>query len=186
MRPGATARFDELYRRRFQAVLAYVNRRESSAADAAEIVSDVFTVAWRRLEAVPEEPADLLWLYGTARRVLSEHRRRGWRRARLDARISSEAAPTDELDEDPLRDRVRSLIKKLRPADREVLRLVFWEDLTHEEAAQVLGCSVNAVAVRVHRARGRLAEQLATSSPEDPPDENALRPSPGSWRTSTS
>ena len=182
--PGA--RFDALYRTHLQAVLAYVSRRETSAADAAEIVADVFTVAWRRLDAVPEEPADLLWLYGAARRVLSEHRRRRWRRARLDARIVAEAVPRGGRDEDPLRDRVRALITRLRPADREVLRLVFWEGLSHEEAAQVLGCSVNAVAVRVHRARARLAEQLALSSPDEPPDETALRPSPDSWRTSTS
>jgi RNA polymerase sigma-70 factor (ECF subfamily) len=49
---------------------------------------------------------------------------------------------------------------------------VHWEQLSHAEAAQVMGCSANAVAIRVHRARGRLREalvELAEPQPA-PPD----------------
>jgi RNA polymerase sigma-70 factor (ECF subfamily) len=70
------ARFDGLYRAHFRAVLAYVARRERSSADAADLTAEVFAVAWRRIEAVPEPPDDILWLYGTARRVVSDHARR--------------------------------------------------------------------------------------------------------------
>jgi len=44
----------------------------------------------------------------------------------------------------------------LDEADRELIQLIAWERLTHEQASEVLGCSVNAVAIRLHRARGRL------------------------------
>jgi RNA polymerase sigma-70 factor, ECF subfamily len=35
-----------------------------------------------------------------------------------------------------------------------------WEGLTHAETAHVLGCSTNAVAIRLHKARKRLQEEL--------------------------
>jgi RNA polymerase sigma-70 factor (ECF subfamily) len=35
-----------------------------------------------------------------------------------------------------------------------------WEGLTHAEAAQALGCSTNAVAVRLHKARKRVQAEL--------------------------
>ena len=47
-------------------------------------------------------------------------------------------------------------LPKLSETDRDVLTLTAWEGLSHAEAAQVLGCSATAVAVRLHRARGRL------------------------------
>ena len=49
-----------------------------------------------------------------------------------------------------------------------MLQLVLWEQLSHAEAAQVLGCSANAVAIRVHRAKARLRGLLATG-----PDQHA-------------
>jgi RNA polymerase sigma-70 factor (ECF subfamily) len=145
----------------------------------------VFAIAWRRIDVVPDPPEDLLWLYGTARRVVSNHLRRRWRRARIDVRRIAESAHFHDGDEDPLRDRLRSLIESLRPADREVLRLVLWEELTHEQVATVLGCSVNAVAVRVHRAKQRLSEQLALAPPGDSSAHQVVPP-PQNWRTNPS
>jgi RNA polymerase sigma-70 factor (ECF subfamily) len=63
---------------------------------------------------------------------------------------------------------VRDAIERLRPVDREVLELVMWEGLTHAEAAQVLGCSTNAVAVRLHKARKRLQAELGRGEASAP------------------
>jgi RNA polymerase sigma-70 factor (ECF subfamily) len=47
------------------------------------------------------------------------------------------------------------------PADqRELLALVAWEELHSRQIATVLGCSTNAVRIRLHRARRRLAVEL--------------------------
>lgn len=42
--------------------------------------------------------------------------------------------------------------------------LVAWDDLTPAQAATVLGCSPGAARLRLHRARGRLAAELAKRS----------------------
>ena len=59
-------------------------------------------------------------------------------------------------------------IDRLLPGDREALRLVEWDGLSHAQAAQVLGCSANAVAARLHRARARLRTDLAAGPRSSP------------------
>ena len=54
---------------------------------------------------------------------------------------------------------------RLRPADREVLALIAWEELSVAEAARVLGYSAPQFSVRLFRARRRL-ERLLANTPE--------------------
>jgi RNA polymerase sigma-70 factor (ECF subfamily) len=137
---------------------------------------------------VPAAPGDRLWLYGVARRCVLRHHRTNWRRSRLQARVlgavSEQPPPLSSRSIDPLTGHVRDAIARLRPLDREVLRLVMWEELSHAEAAEVLGCSVNAVALRLRRARGRLRDELAsdTASDEATPSPSNLAPSVGRRR----
>src|SRR5207248_9291870 len=60
---------------------------------------------------------------------------------------------------------VVAALKQVRRDDQEVLRLAAWEGLTNAELAVALGCSENAATIRLHRARKRLAEQLAKEEP---------------------
>ena len=154
-------RFACLYREHYRSVWAYAVRRIERHADAADVVADVFTVAWRRLTEVPDPPADLLWLYGVARRVVAGKRRSAGRLRDLIARLQGAAVPAPASTGDELTDRLLDAVARLRPVEREAIALVHWEQLSHGEAAQVLGCSANAVAIRVHRARSRLRQSLA-------------------------
>ena len=62
-------------------------------------------------------------------------------------------------------DAVRELVgaAALRPADREVLRLSIWEELTNAEIATVLEIEPHAVTMRLARARKRMARSLGIS-----------------------
>ena len=155
------ARLRALFERHHARLLAYALRRTASRADADDVVAATFAVAWRRLADVPTGDPELPWLYAVARRVLANQRRGAQRFVRLAQRWRAEpvthAAAQPDLDD---RDRVRRALTRLRPADQEVLRLHVWEELDHGAIAQVLGCSVNAVAIRAHRARKRLRVEL--------------------------
>ena len=78
-------------------------------------------------------------------------------------------APLMRSSQDPeltvqLADATRAVVtasRRLPDADREVLRLAAWEGLSHAQIAISLGCSENAAALRLHRARQRLREELA-------------------------
>jgi RNA polymerase sigma factor (sigma-70 family) len=171
-RNPAERRFDHLYQSHFRSVYAYALRRTPSLQDVPDLVSDVFTTAWRRIDRVPEPPQDLLWLYGVARRVLSQHRRARRRRQRLGIRLEASAittVPSDSESGGPFDLRLIKLIESLRPKDRELVRLIAWEQLSHAQVANVLGCSVNAVAIRWHRSikflRNQLGDGVAELSP---------------------
>jgi RNA polymerase sigma-70 factor (ECF subfamily) len=164
-------RFDALYARHYAAIFAYVRRRLwASGIDEDDVVADVFAVVWRRLDDLPPVPEDLLWLYGVARRCVLRARRTERRRTRLGARLAAQAELRSRAGsgEQPDAEAVRAAIASLRARDREVLMLVMWEQLSHRDAAQVLGCSPNAVATRLHRAKERLRAQLRLSELSSP------------------
>ena len=150
------ARFEALFEAHYGAVLAYARRRASSDVGA-DVAAATFEVAWRRLDEVPDEA--LPWLYGVARRVLANTRRADVRRQRLWNRLrAGSAEPADLAVDVP---GARAALARLRPQDREVLMLVVWEGLSPEAAARALGISVATFAVRLHRARHRLEEEMA-------------------------
>jgi RNA polymerase sigma-70 factor, ECF subfamily len=57
---------------------------------------------------------------------------------------------------------VLEALAALSEAEREVLMLAAWEELSSSEAARVLGCSATAYRIRLHRARKRLRERLGS------------------------
>jgi RNA polymerase sigma factor (sigma-70 family) len=165
---GARGRDEEEFRRLYEScyrhICAYARRRVDEA-DADDAVAETFLVAWRRLEAIPQGDLALAWLYGVARRVLSQQHRGGRRRDRLIARlggfrqdVSNGTVDLDRVDEQHL---VRSALVTLRESDQEILRLSEWEELSAAQMAVALGCSTNAVAIRLHRAHRRLGTVLA-------------------------
>jgi RNA polymerase sigma-70 factor (ECF subfamily) len=95
-------RFSYLYREHYRSVWAYAVRRIESRADAADVVADVFATAWRRLPDVPDSPADLLWLYGVARRVVAGKRRSAARMRNLIARMQATVVPAATVTGDQL------------------------------------------------------------------------------------
>jgi len=156
-------RFRELYVRHYSTLLAYALRRLADPADAHDLVADTFLVLWRRLEDAPVSDDEIpLWLYGVARRVLTNRHRTRERHARLTQRIAQSPAEGATLEEvTSSRSDARRLLKALltlSEQDRELLLLATWEHLTTDELATVIGCSENAAAIRLHRARKRLTE----------------------------
>jgi RNA polymerase sigma-70 factor (ECF subfamily) len=154
-------RFEAAYTAHHGPVFGYVLRRTSNADDAADVIAETFLTAWRRLEDMPPEPQARLWLYGVARRVLANHHRGERRRWALADRLRTDLAvyrPPEYTGELAL---IAAAFRGLPAADRELLALTAWEGLDHGQIAVVLGCSRNAVRIRLHRARKRFAAELA-------------------------
>lgn len=173
---GGEAEFRALYNRYYDAIHSYFVRR-TTRSSAQDLTSEVFLVAWRRIEVVPRGEETLLWLYGVAANVAAHERRSRARGARLDAKLRS--VPTtgpEEPEPQVVRqaeyDRVLAAATRLRPADQEILRLAAWEELPHDQISRLLGCSVAAVDQRLHRAKKRLAKEFSrTHAPGHPQTE---------------
>jgi RNA polymerase sigma-70 factor, ECF subfamily len=157
--PSATPRFEHLYSAAREPLARYLARR--AAPDAVEdLFAEVMTTAWRRLDDIPAD-AEVPWLYGTARRVLANHRRANGRLSRLMERLSL-VAPSGDLGPLPAGADLdlASAMAGLAPDDAEVLRLWAWEDLAPREIAVVMGITPNAASIRLHRAKARLRTRL--------------------------
>jgi RNA polymerase sigma-70 factor (ECF subfamily) len=166
MNATARARVESLFREHAAAVRAYARRRIDPTA-AEDVVSEVFVVAFRRADEVPVDA--LPWLLACARRLVANHRRASARRAALLDRVRT-LRPSVEAEPLQSTGRVTSGLAQLSESDREVLMLIAWEGLDPDRAARVLGCSRSAFAMRLHRARKRLAAALEQSSPAATPD----------------
>lgn len=157
------ARLEALFAAHGRSVYAYARRR-ASAADADEVVSETFLVAWRRLDDVPDEPRP--WLLGVARRCLANVTRGEGRQSAVQLRLAATASatttsdPTSMTDDATVASATRALAR-LRPSEREALTLIAWDGLTPDEAAVALGCTRAAIYLRLHRARRRLSAELA-------------------------
>jgi RNA polymerase sigma factor (sigma-70 family) len=148
-------RLEVLYREHADEVFGFVRRRAGASA-AEDVLMEVFVVACRRLDDVPERP--LPWLLGCARKILANQRRTEMRAEALTLRLKETAADRG-LDERAA-DVLGTALSALGSADQEILLLSSWEGLGPAELASVLGCSRGAATVRLHRARQRLRAAL--------------------------
>ncbi len=147
-------------------VFDYAHHRGCSAAEAEDLVSEVFMVLVRRFEDSPLDPDEVLpWLFAVARKVLANQLRGSRRRDALVERSGEVALLASDGAWDGSTPAVRAMIMRealarLREKDREALLLVVWEGFQYDEAAVILGCSPGAVAQRISRAREALLEEI--------------------------
>jgi RNA polymerase sigma-70 factor (ECF subfamily) len=166
------ARFERLAAEVLDPLERYLRRR-ATPEDAVEVLNDTLLILWRRLDDVPPEAA-LPWCYAVARRCLANQRRGAGRRLALleRARGLFDRSATDHgmtgssTDTEPL----ERALARLPAAELEVIRLWAWERLEPREIATVLGVSANAVSIRLHRARKRLAASLGAERTTGHPD----------------
>lgn len=163
----AEVRFRRLYEEHGRDLMAYALRRAQDPEDAADVVAETFLVTWRRGPEVPHGAAARLWMFGVARRILSNQQRGERRRAKLAERLRGDLAA--EFEKGPEEEsgslRVHAALERLEPDDRELLTLIAWEDLTPAQAARVLGISAVAARSRLLRARRRFRAELAAAEP---------------------
>jgi RNA polymerase sigma-70 factor (ECF subfamily) len=148
-------RFEALYASTREPILAYLLRRVEEPEDAADLLTDVYLVAWRRIDEVPRGDGARMWLYGVARRALANHRRGVRRRTALAAALRSVVPVPPDEDAG-----LAAALAALGDTDRELIMLTAWDGLSSAEIAELLGIRAATVRVRLHRARRRLEELL--------------------------
>lgn len=135
-------------------------RRRVDDAEVEDVVAETFAVVWRRLDQVPATA--LPWIYAVARNVIGTRLRSQGRTEALRAKVAGEPAEQASAAEVEAVERVHLVQawSQLTEAEREVIALVAWEGLSSTEAATVMQCLPSTFAVRLLRARRRLAHLL--------------------------
>ncbi len=166
MRPQPDdARFKDMYTTHRDAIWSYVVRRVMRD-DVDDAVSEVFTVAWRKMSQSPDTDMQLPWLYGIGKNVVRNTNRSSNRRQRLWKKVSvipaSDSPGSDVHVVRNLEDtELLTAVSKLRPIDQELLRLRTWEELSIKDIAVVVGMSPKSVESRLVRIRKNLARMLS-------------------------
>jgi RNA polymerase sigma-70 factor (ECF subfamily) len=160
-------RLEVLIRANASDLLAYLERRIDPRADAADVLSETFMVAWKKAGKAPaDEVGGRMWLFAIARNMLLNAHRSTRRRLAVGIRLRQELeqplADTDDLDALALREAVR----QLPVGHRELIELVHWEGFSVVEAARITGVSSSTARSRYAAAKQRLRLALAVE-PQD-------------------
>jgi RNA polymerase sigma factor (sigma-70 family) len=159
---SSEARFRELFAAHYSGVARYVLARGFRVADPDDLIGATFEVAWRRLDKVPAGDAALPWLLTVARNLARNEERKFRREQSFQHDLASTVGAAGDTNAQGRADweAVRIALEQLRPADRELILLVAWDELSPSEAGRVLGLRPITARSRLHRARQRLAALL--------------------------
>lgn len=168
----AESAFLELYDRYQARVFNTAFRVMGNAADAADVVQDVFLIIYRKIAAFQSESRLFTWIYRiTVNLSIDRKRRRGSAGLPIladsgaDGVLSTVAdsntqTPEEAADQQFVGERVQRSIDRLSPKLRAIVVLRYIEDLSYGDIAEILDCSVGTVKSRLNRAHRSLQELL--------------------------
>lgn len=152
--------------------------RVGSADDVDEVMQEVSLAAVRQAAPLNDANKVAPWLYRLAVMQSLLYRRKMGRQRKLVDRFAERFQPSehDHRHADPLqwlladerRAMVRQALKELKGRDAEILLLKYTEDWSYKQIATHLGVTQSAVESRLHRARARLRDRLASMDVTNP------------------
>lgn len=156
VRDGDLARLGELFERHARRLHHFFLRSTGDRAAAEDLVQEVF-VRMLKYRATFRDGAEFApWMWTLARHAAADLWRGLPREQAVDEwtpePASGEPAPIVSLVEREQLDRLSVALDRLPPQKREVLVLARFTELGYERIGELLGISVGAVKVRVHRA----------------------------------
>jgi RNA polymerase sigma factor (sigma-70 family) len=161
-RAGDERALREAYERWSGLVHAFCRRSLPSAADAEEAAAQVFVSAWRgRHTFDPGRGSVCGWLLGIARNeVVGRHRKAARERELRESLAAALPRPAPSPDELVDRLLVADELARLTPEQRRAVGLAFFDDLTHEQVAAVMGLPLGTVKSHIRRGLTTLRRRL--------------------------
>src|SRR3954447_8072700 len=156
---GDRRAFETLLRRHYDRIHGLAWQLTGSRADADDIAQDVCCTLVEKIGSFRGEAKFTTWLIGIIFNACRDFRRRRRSFTGFTERLAVLAGLAAAPDGRDVYDGIwlKSAIARLKPALRDTVVLVVAEQLTHAEAAEILGVAENTVAWRMHEARRLLA-----------------------------
>ncbi|MCH7663589.1 MAG: sigma-70 family RNA polymerase sigma factor [Chloroflexi bacterium] len=163
--------FAALYERYIDRIYGFIYRRVGDVTTTQDITSATFEQALRNISKYRWQGISFAaWLYRIARNQIVHYHRR--QRFLVPMGLNnSNHLPDAEADLLAVEERndIAFAIIQLSDKDQEVLTLRFFEDLSSQDMADVLGCSKQNAYLRLHRALKRLRKQIEQVQTEKEP-----------------
>lgn len=175
VKQGDTAAFTELVEKYKQPVMNVIYRTLRDAAEAEDLAQNVFIQVYKSADRYRVSAKFSTWLFTIARNLcLNEIRRRSRHPAdSLDAphpeqddqplqqfEDKKNFAPPETLLHGELEQKIDQALAELPENQRTAILLCRQDELSYEEIAEVLGCSLSATKSLIHRGRETLKEKL--------------------------
>jgi RNA polymerase sigma-70 factor (ECF subfamily) len=153
----AEAAFRELVERYQDRVFNTAFRVVGNSADASDVAQEVFFTLFRKLGEFQFSSRLFTWIYRITVNLAIDKRRRS---STLPPMLGEGGRAETASDAEFIETRVHSAIQKLSPKLRSIVVLRYLEELSYEEIAVVLECSVGTVKSRLNRAHANLEQLL--------------------------
>ena len=171
---GDVAAFDELVRKYRERLYGVIYNMTSNREDAADLTQESFIKAFSSINRFQGKSAFFTWLYRIGvNTALSHLKRNRFRRFFSLEHIQEEGSNAQILETlaakhksekgallSELQEKLNDALQKLSPKHRTVVVLFEIEDLSHQEIAEIVGCSVGTVRSRLHYAKQQLQAEL--------------------------
>jgi RNA polymerase sigma-70 factor (ECF subfamily) len=162
---GERAALEELVERVQGRVYNFAVRASGSRTAAEDITQRVLIKMVREIGSFRAEASFTSWLYRIVVNEWIDERRRLKRLVYLPAEAfsrwtSASPGPRQQQERNEREDAVMAAVSRLEPKLRAVVLLRYLEELSYEEVATALGCSMGTVASRLSRAHSRLKDWL--------------------------
>lgn len=170
------AAFERFYRRHLDSVVAYGTRHCRDPHQVAELCALVFVSVWQgAISFDPDRGTPAAWLQGIATHRMNDLRRSDRRRSALAERLRERqvlapddiARLTERIDAERTAPEVVAAVRRLSPAQREVIEMVAIDGLTSGEVAARTGTTPTAVRMRLARARRSVRSAVGVPRPAD-------------------
>jgi RNA polymerase sigma factor (sigma-70 family) len=158
--------FEAFYRRRWPQLLDFARFRLVGEGEAEDAAAESFSRAWAqrdRFDARRGPPE--AWLFGIARHVVQDHRRRRRPTTALEPTTGAPDKALEALEDSLGWTGLRRALGELATVDQEIIALRFGAGLDHRSIAAALGQREGNVALRLHRSLRRLRQLLERSLP---------------------
>jgi RNA polymerase sigma-70 factor (ECF subfamily) len=183
-----TVSFDELFETYEKPIRGYVLRMVGDETVADDLTQEIFVKVHRKLDSFEGKSKLSTWIYRVATNACLDHFRsgahkRGKTTVSLDGDLQPEETPLPDngpaVDDAVIRKEmggcVREFVDALPGNYRAVVVLHDFQGLKNREIAEVLGCSLDTVKIRLHRARRRLEASLQSGCVFYRDENNVLR-----------
>lgn len=153
---GDDQAFQVLYDRYYEKVFGIARGVLLDTEESLDAVQEIFTLVYKNLDRFDRRARFSTWLFRIAvNRSIQQARKLKHKSKNVPLNEAHEQAAEERPMVDHDDPRIAESLKKLAPNDRALLSLFYWEDLSLNEIAASLDCSVNAAKTRLFRARER-------------------------------
>jgi len=171
---GEVAAFDRLVHKYRERILGVIYNMTSNREDAADLAQDAFIKAFQSINRFQGQSSFFTWLYRIAVNATLTHLRKNRLRtffsfekiheedanAELISKLTDKNGADRELYVKELQVKLNEAMQKLSIKHRTVVTLFEIDNLSHEQIAEIMNCSVGTVRSRLHYAKLLLQAEL--------------------------